>query len=84
MPHSPKMPPPLADCITSNLQYYIQSCGDQKITGVYKMVLGAIEKPVLELTMQHCAGNQSAAADFLGLNRNTLRKKLLEHKLIPE
>jgi Fis family transcriptional regulator, factor for inversion stimulation protein len=84
MPNSPKPPPPLADCVTSNLQHYIHGCGDQKITGVYKMVLTTIEKPVLELTMQHCGGNQSAAADFLGLNRNTLRKKLLEHKLIAE
>jgi Fis family transcriptional regulator len=48
------------------------------------MVLSAIEKPMLEVVMSHCNSNQSAAADFLGLNRNTLRKKLLEHKLLGE
>jgi Fis family transcriptional regulator, factor for inversion stimulation protein len=84
MSNSPKAPPSIADCITSNLEYYVQTCGDQKITGVYQMVIGAVEKPVLELVMRQCEGNQSAAADFLGLNRNTLRKKLIQHKLIGE
>lgn len=82
MPNSIKQPPALADCITSNLQHYLDTCGEQKVTGVYKMVISTIEKPVLELAMRHCEGNQSEAADFLGLNRNTLRKKLLEHKLL--
>jgi Fis family transcriptional regulator, factor for inversion stimulation protein len=79
-----KTPPSLQDCIVSNLDYYIQSCQGQKISGVYDMVLSAIEKPMLEVVMSHCNSNQSAAADFLGLNRNTLRKKLLEHKLLGE
>ncbi len=79
-----KTPPSLQDCIVSNLDYYIQSCQGQKISGVYDMVLAAIEKPMLEVVMAHCNSNQSAAADFLGLNRNTLRKKLLEHKLLGE
>jgi Fis family transcriptional regulator, factor for inversion stimulation protein len=41
-----------------------------------------MEKPLLEVVMHRAEGNQSRAADWLGLNRNTLRKKLLEHKLI--
>ena len=32
--------------------------------------------------MQHASGNQSKAAEWLGINRNTLRRKLVEHKLI--
>ncbi len=79
-----KTPPSLQECIVSNLDYYIQSCQGQPISGVYDMVLSAIEKPMLQVVMNHCNGNQSAAADFLGLNRNTLRKKLLEHKLLGE
>ncbi len=79
-----KAPPSLQDCIASNLHYYIQSCKGQKISGVYDMVLSAIEKPMLEVVMSHCKSNQSSAAEFLGLNRNTLRKKLIEHKLLGE
>lgn len=84
MPATLKTPPSLQECIVSNLDYYIQTCQGQKISGVYDMVLSAIEKPMLEVVMAHCNENQSAAADFLGLNRNTLRKKLLAHKLLGE
>jgi Fis family transcriptional regulator, factor for inversion stimulation protein len=77
-------PPSLQECIASNLNYYIQTCQGQQISGVYDMVLAAIEKPMLEVVMRHCEDNQSAAAAFLGLNRNTLRKKLITHKLLGE
>jgi Fis family transcriptional regulator len=46
------------------------------------MVLSVVEKPMLELVMAHAKQNQSLAAAYLGINRNTLRKKLLEHQLI--
>jgi Fis family transcriptional regulator len=46
------------------------------------MLVSVVEKPLLEVVMQHADNNQSKAAQWLGLNRNTLRKKLLEHKLI--
>ena len=46
------------------------------------MMVRVMEKPLLEVVMQHAEGNQSRAAEWLGLNRNTLRKKLLDHKLI--
>jgi Fis family transcriptional regulator len=41
-----------------------------------------MEKPVLELIMKHANQNQSLAAAYLGINRNTLRKKLLDHGLL--
>jgi Fis family transcriptional regulator len=49
---------------------------------LHDMMVRVVEKPLLEVVMQHAANNQSRAAEWLGLNRNTLRKKLLEHKLI--
>jgi Fis family transcriptional regulator len=50
--------------------------------GMYDMLLNVVEKPLLEVVMQRAEQNQSRAAEWLGLNRNTLRKKLLEHKLL--
>ena len=49
---------------------------------LYEMLLLVVEKPLLEVVMQQAEQNQSRAAEWLGLNRNTLRKKLVEHKLI--
>ena len=49
---------------------------------MYEMMVRVVEKPLLEVVMQHAEQNQSRAAEWLGLNRNTLRKKLVEHKLI--
>jgi Fis family transcriptional regulator len=51
-------------------------------TGMYDMLLSTVEKPLLEVVMDRAEQNQSRAAEWLGLNRNTLRKKLLEHKLL--
>jgi Fis family transcriptional regulator len=50
--------------------------------GMYDMMVRVVEKPLLEVVMQQAEYNQSRAAQWLGLNRNTLRKKLVEHKLI--
>ena len=49
---------------------------------VYEMLVRVVEKPLLDVVMTRAEGNQSKAAQWLGLNRNTLRKKLVEHKLL--
>jgi len=46
------------------------------------MLVKAVERPLLEVVMAHAQNNQSRAAQWLGLNRNTLRKKLVEHGLL--
>jgi Fis family transcriptional regulator len=46
------------------------------------MVMLTVEKPLLDVVMRQAEGNQSKAAEWLGINRNTLRRKLVEHKLI--
>jgi len=61
-------------------QYFIDLCGENP-NGVYDMVIQSVEKPLLLYIMNLSEGNQSKAADILGLNRNTLRKKLKQHKI---
>ena len=46
------------------------------------MLLRAVEKPLLEVVMARTGHNQSRAAQWLGLNRNTLHKKLRQHGLL--
>lgn len=50
--------------------------------GRVDQVVRLVERPLLEVVMQQAENNQSRAAEWLGLNRNTLRKKLVEHKLL--
>ncbi|MDO4769198.1 MAG: helix-turn-helix domain-containing protein [Brachymonas sp.] len=72
----------LQACVRHSLQTYLDDLQGQEPSGMYDMVLRVIEKPLLELVMQHTRGNQSKAAQWLGINRNTLRKLLLQHGLL--
>ncbi|MGS5085408.1 MULTISPECIES: helix-turn-helix domain-containing protein [unclassified Hydrogenophaga] len=72
----------LHDCVRASLEAYFQDLDGTDPAGLHDMLVKAVEKPLLEVVMQQSQNNQSRAAQWLGLNRNTLRKKLLEHKLI--
>jgi Fis family transcriptional regulator len=73
---------PITECIETQLQSYLNDLKSTPPTDIYQMVLAVVEKPMLELVMQHAKQNQSLAAKYLGINRNTLHKKLVEHKLL--
>ena len=69
-------------CIRGHLETYFRDLGDSEPSGLYDMLLKLVEKPLLDVVMTQSSQNQSRAAEWLGLNRNTLRKKLLEHDLL--
>ncbi len=71
----------LANSVKSSLDQYFKDLDGESPHAVYNMVLSCIEKPLLEYIMQQAAGNQSKAAEILGLNRNTLRKKIQQYNL---
>ena len=72
----------LEECVRHSLEGYFRDLDGIAPDGMYDMMVRVVEKPLLEVVMQHAEHNQSRAAEWLGLNRNTLRKKLVEHKLI--
>ncbi len=72
----------IEECVRNSLDGYFRDLRGTEPDGMYDMMVRVIEKPLLEVVMQHADNNQSRAAQWLGLNRNTLRKKLLEHKLL--
>ncbi len=72
----------IEECVRNSLEGYFRDLRGTEPDGMYDMLVRVVEKPLLEVVMQHADKNQSRAAEWLGLNRNTLRKKLLEHKLI--
>ena len=61
------------------MKQYFKDLDGEKPSGIYNMVVNCVEKPLLEVVMVHAQGNQTRAAELLGINRNTLRKKLQEH-----
>ena len=72
----------IEDCVRDNLHGYFRDLGGEEPNSMYDMLVRAVEKPLLEVVMSQADNNQSRAAEWLGLNRNTLRKKLVEHKLL--
>lgn len=69
-------------CIRDSLETYFKDLRGAEPHNVFDMVMQVVEKPLLDVVMQQAEHNQSRAAEWLGINRNTLRRKLLEHKLI--
>ncbi len=72
----------LEESVRTSLEGYFRDLRGTEPGGMHDMLVRAVEKPLLEVVMAQADHNQSKAAQWLGLNRNTLRKKLLEHRLI--
>ena len=72
----------LGKCVTDPLEQYFRDLDGEKPAAIYDMVLKSIEKPMLEVVLAKAGANQTLAAEMLGINRNTLRKKLTEHQLL--
>jgi Fis family transcriptional regulator, factor for inversion stimulation protein len=72
----------IEECVRTSLEAYFKDLRGTEPDGLYDMLVHIVEKPLLEVVMQQAENNQSRAAQWLGLNRNTLRKKLGEHKLL--
>jgi Fis family transcriptional regulator len=71
----------IAACMRRSLNRYFKDLDGETPSEVYGMVLGAMEKPLLAYILDRAEGNQTRAAEMLGINRNTLRKKLREYGL---
>jgi Fis family transcriptional regulator len=72
----------IEECVRNSMETYFRDLRGTEPAGLYDMLLRTVERPLLEVVMQHAGHNQSRAAEWLGMNRNTLRKKLTEHRLI--
>ncbi|MDY7576270.1 helix-turn-helix domain-containing protein [Actimicrobium sp. CCI2.3] len=72
----------IQEVVKKSLEKYFRDLGEQQPSNIYEMVVVTVEKPILEVVMARADGNQSLAAEMLGINRNTLRKKLQLHSLL--
>jgi Fis family transcriptional regulator len=71
----------IAACMRRSLNRYFKDLDGETPSEIYNMVLGAMEKPLLIFILDRSEGNQTRAAEMLGINRNTLRKKMREYGL---
>jgi Fis family transcriptional regulator len=71
----------LADAVRRSLDRYFKDMDGEKPTLIYDMVLRNIEKPMIETVLGRAEGNLTVAADMLGINRNTLRKKMQQLRI---
>ena len=71
----------ISACIFGALETYFENLDGEMPAPIYDMVLKSVERPI-EIVLQQAGGNQTLAATMLGINRNTLRKKLVDYKLV--
>jgi Fis family transcriptional regulator, factor for inversion stimulation protein len=72
----------LSECVRNAMDEYFGSLKVDDAGDIYALVMSEVERPLLACVLEHCAGNQTRAAQLLGLNRATLRKKLRAHQLV--
>ena len=73
----------ISDCVRRALNRYFRDLDGENPHAIYDMVLCCVEKPMLEVVMKQAAGNQTVAAEMLGISRSTLRRKLAQYHLDP-
>jgi Fis family transcriptional regulator len=71
----------IAECVRKSLEKYFKDLDGERPRTVYEMVLKNVEKPMIEVVLDRAEGNQTVAAKWLGINRNTLRKKIEQLKI---
>jgi len=73
---------PLGEFTEEALRRYFRDLNGHRPAELYGMVLGEVERPLFRTVMDYTEGNQSRAAEILGINRATLRKKLKQYQLL--
>jgi Fis family transcriptional regulator len=72
----------LEQSVLRSLDRYFSELDGARPHALHELVMQAVERPLLKFAVERCSGNQSAAADLLGINRNTLRRKLVDYGLL--
>jgi Fis family transcriptional regulator len=72
----------ISECVRRSLSRYFRDLDGQAPHAVYDMVLKCVERPMLEVVMKQAAGNQTMAAEMMGISRGTLRRMLVEYELL--
>ena len=72
---------PIRRSVTSAIELYLGDMNGHQVNDLYHVVMHEVEPAILSVVMEHVAGNQSQAAELLGISRGTLRKKLHQYEI---
>ena len=75
------LPTPLNKHVQRCVEQYFSDLNGECPVGLYERVMAEVEKPLIEVVMKKNMGNQTRTAKMLGINRNTLRKKLEQYSI---
>jgi DNA-binding protein Fis len=67
--------------LDKSIRQYVGAMDERNNGHLHELIMGGIEKPLVEIVLKETKGNQTKAANILGINRNTLRKKIAEYKI---
>jgi DNA-binding protein Fis len=67
--------------LDKSIRQYVGAMDEKNNGHLHELIMGGIEKPLVEIVLKETGGNQTQAANILGINRNTLRKKIAEYKI---
>ncbi len=67
--------------LDKSIRQYVGAMNEDNNGHLHELIMGGIEKPLVEIVLKETGGNQTQAANILGINRNTLRKKIAEYKI---
>ncbi len=82
MPKNKKAKASLAESVTKSINQYFEDMNGQRPANLHAFFIAEVERPFLAAVMKQADGNQTHAAEMLGINRNTLKKKLTQYKLL--
>ena len=74
----------LEEVVRLKLKEYFRQTRDVEPTNLYDLIIERVERPLIELTLERTGGNQLKASAILGINRNTLHKKITQLKITPK
>jgi len=67
--------------LDKSIRQYVSAMDEESNGHLHELIMGGIEKPLVEIVLKETGGNQTQAANILGVNRNTLRKKIAEYEI---
>ena len=67
--------------LQKSIRQYVAKMDGHQNGHLHELIMEGVEKPLLKIVLDETGGNRTQAANILGINRNTLRKKIEEHRI---